>query len=263
LGDQGAPDARLARSFGRIAIEYDDVRPEYASEALSRAEEALGLTRDARVVDLAAGTGKLTRPLAERFGEVVAVEAYDEMRAVLEARTPGAASRAGTAEAIPLPDAWVDAVFVADAFHWFDAPAALREIERVLSPGGGLILLWNMWWSDGPDGTSDGLKPPLPAAARELLDAVYVGSGRSASARDIDELLEPLGRSSFGPLHEAAFTRELRLTPDEVVALYATVSSVASLVDRERQELRREFRALLSGEYRLPVTTRLYWTRLA
>jgi SAM-dependent methyltransferase len=255
-------DSRLARSFGRVAAEYDDARPEYAPEALSRAAAALELGPAARVVDLAAGTGKLTRPLVERFAEVVAVEPGDEMRAVLEARTPGAVSRAGTAEQIPLPDAWADAVFVADAFHWFDAPVALREISRVLRAGGGIALLWNDWWTDGADGTSDGLEPALPQAARDLLDAVYVQSGRAACARAAGEPLAAFPDSPFGPVHEESFRQELQLTADDVVALYATVSSVASLSETERRELMRRVRELLAGTYRLPLTTKLYWARL-
>lgn len=255
-------ELRLARSFGRVAFAYDDVRPEYAPEALSRAEETLRLGPEARVVDLAAGTGTLTRRLAERFAAVVAVEPNDEMRAVLEARTPHAVSRAGTAEQIPLPDAFADAVFVADAFHWFDAPVALREIARILHPGGGLALLWNVWWSEGAEGTSDGLDPPLPPAARDVLDAVYVQSGRAAFARAAGDPLAAFAESPFGPLLEESFARELRLSADEVVALYTTVSSVASLPDQERRELIRQVRALLSGTYRLPLTTRLFWTRL-
>jgi SAM-dependent methyltransferase len=259
---RSVPDLRLARSFGHVACAYDDARPEYAPEALNRAAAALGLRPDSRVVDLAAGTGKLTRRLVERFEEVVAVEPADEMRGVLEARTPGAVSRAGTAEQIPLPDAWADAVFVADAFHWFDTAVALREIARVLRSGGGLALLWNEWWSDGVDGTSDGLEPPLPQSARELLDAVYVRSGRAASARAVGDPLAAFSDSPFGPLHHEAFPRELRLTADEVVALYATVSSVASLPEPERAQLERQLRPTLSGPYRLPLTTSLYWTRL-
>ena len=126
--------SELAFSFGRIAAEYDDVRPEYAPEALDRAAEVLGLTADSRVVDLAAGSGKLTRPLAARFAEVVAVEPNEEMRAVLAGRSAGIKVLAGTAERMPLPDDFADAVFVGDAFHWFDGPAAVAELERVLRP---------------------------------------------------------------------------------------------------------------------------------
>lgn len=252
----------LARSFGNVAVAYDDARPQYAPEALSRAAAALGLDTSARVVELGAGTGTLTRSLVGRFAEVVSVEPDDEMRAVLEASAPEAASHRGTAERIPLPDTYADAVFVADAFHWFDAAAAVREIARILRPRGGLALLWNLWWTADAEGTSDGLDPPLPAAARRLFDGVYVRSGRAAAAHVRDDPRAAFAESPFGPLHEESFHRELRLTADEVVALFATVSSVASLADAERDELKRQIRALLSGRYRLPVETELVWTRL-
>jgi len=97
--------AELARSFGRIASDCDVVRPEYAPEAVDRAVEVLELGTDARVVDLAAGSGTLTRALSERFRDVVAVEPDDEMRAVLARRSADFEVCVGTAERIPLPDA--------------------------------------------------------------------------------------------------------------------------------------------------------------
>src|SRR6185437_15550636 len=158
--------SELARSFGRIASDYDVARPEYATEAVDRAAEVLELGTDAHIVDLAAGSGTLTRALSERFRNVVAVEPDEEMRAVLAQRPTNLEVRVGTAERIPLPDASVDAVFVGDAFHWFDGPVAVAEIDRVLRPGRGVALLWNLWWNDGDDGTSDSLEPPLPPLAR-------------------------------------------------------------------------------------------------
>ena len=134
---------RFAFSFGRVAEMYDASRPDYPPEAIERAVAALGLTPDADVVDLAAGTGKLTRALVARFSSVVAVEPDDRMRGVLEGTTPAAMTFAGTAERTQLPGASADAVFVADAFHWFAGEAALQEIARILRPGGGLALLWN------------------------------------------------------------------------------------------------------------------------
>ena len=96
-----------------------------------------------RVLDLAAGTGKMTRLLAPSGVDLVAVEPVAGMRAAFEEAVPGVEILDGTAEAIPLPDASVDAVVVAQAFHWFDADKALAEIDRVLRPGGGVALVWN------------------------------------------------------------------------------------------------------------------------
>jgi ubiquinone/menaquinone biosynthesis C-methylase UbiE len=255
--------AELARSFGRIASDYDAVRPEYAGEALARAEAVLGLDSESRVVDLAAGSGTLTRALAKRFGDVVAVEPDDALRAVLLRRSPQVEVLAGTAERIPLPDADADAVFVGDAFHWFDERAAVGEIARVLRPRGGVALLWNNWWRDEADGTTDSLDPPLPAAARALLDEVYVRSGRAAARAEKADPRAAFANARFGPLEEASFVRSVQLSGREVAALYTTVSSVASLPAAERHELKRTLVTLLGGAYRLEISTVLLWARLS
>ena len=122
-------------SFGSAAEAYAAGRPSYPAEAV----EWVLPTNAERVLDLAAGTGKLTERLLERGLDVVAVEPSDEMR---EHIPSAATSLAGTAEAIPLDDASVDCVVVGQAFHWFDGPAAMAEIARVLRPGGTVGLFW-------------------------------------------------------------------------------------------------------------------------
>src|SRR5206468_5357104 len=109
------------------------------------------------VLDLAAGTGKLTRVLVERFPHVIAVEPLAAMREVGARLVPGAEWLDGTAEALPLPDAAVDAAFVADAFHWFDAVTAAAELARVIRPGGTLVIVFAVF--DG------GFEPDLPEGA--------------------------------------------------------------------------------------------------
>ena len=244
---QASSEARLAQSFGAAASEYERVRPEWPREAVERAAELLGLGRNAEVVDLAAGTGKLTRLLAERFGRVVAVEPDERMRALA-----GDGALAGTAEAIPLPDASADAVFVGDAFHWFDAPLALAEIARVLRLRGGLVLLWNDWWETDP---------PIPEAASELLREPFERSGRVFQA-DVQAWRGAFDGSPFEPPREERLRGETTRSAEELATLFCSTSSIASLDAAEREALRGRLIDLLDGEYRLPVEVELVWTRL-
>ena len=122
---------------------YDAARPSYPAAAVARVVSDLELDRSSRIVDLGAGTGIFTRLIADHVGEVVAVEPSASMRASLAEASPGVTVLEGRDDAIPLEDGWADAVVVAQAFHWFDAPRALAEIARVLRPGGGLGLVWN------------------------------------------------------------------------------------------------------------------------
>lgn len=132
-------DTALARAFESVGVEYDTFRPGFPFAAV----EAAVPRNVTGVLDLGAGTGKLTEILAQRFAEVVAVDPSVAMLDVLRDKLPGVDARVGTAEAIPVTDATVQAVTVAQAFHWFDREAACAEIARVLQPGGTLGLLWN------------------------------------------------------------------------------------------------------------------------
>ncbi|MDQ6835592.1 MAG: class I SAM-dependent methyltransferase [Actinomycetota bacterium] len=134
-----------AVGFARAGADYEQGRPGYPPAAMARLAAELGLGPGRVVLDLAAGTGKLTRAVASTGAELVAVEPVADMRAQLQLSLPQASVLPGTAESIPLPAASVDAVVVGQAFHWFDAPAAAREIHRVLRPGGALAVTWNAW----------------------------------------------------------------------------------------------------------------------
>jgi ubiquinone/menaquinone biosynthesis C-methylase UbiE len=141
------------RSFGAVAADYERGRPGYPE----RVVEVAGLPRSSDVLDLAAGTGKLTRLLARHFDRVAAVEPDDALRALIrEAKV-----LAGSAEQIPLPNGSVDGVFCAEAFHWFDATRAVSEIARVLRPGGSLVICF-----DEPSGETE---PAWPEEAREVV----------------------------------------------------------------------------------------------
>lgn len=134
----------LAARFAGLAEAYERGRPGYPAPFAATLTAELGLAPGARVLDLAAGTGKLTGALAEAGLEVHAVEPQERLRAILAGRLPAGRVREGVAEAIPFEDGAFDAVTVADAFHWFAPEAALAEIGRVLRPGGGLAIVTSM-----------------------------------------------------------------------------------------------------------------------
>jgi SAM-dependent methyltransferase len=236
--------SELRLSFGNVAETYHRVRPPYSHALLDRAQQALELDGGARVLDLAAGTGRLTAELERRFADVVAVEPDARMRAV------HGTALAGSAEAIPLEDGSVDAVFVGEAFHWFDPASAISELARVLRPRGGLAIFWTHWWET---------EPPLPDDALALLSEPY---NRSLSERR-PPWDEAFAASLFEPLEVERAEDEMIVDPDALLTLYSTTSSLAQLPAAEREALFARVRPLLSGPYRLPLKHELTWTRLA
>jgi ubiquinone/menaquinone biosynthesis C-methylase UbiE len=216
-------DPRYARSFDSVAEQYERARPEYADEGVDWLVERLGLGPAARVLDLAAGTGKLTRQLVRRGLDVVAVEPGDEMRAVLERVVPEAEALAGTAEAIPLADASVDAITVGQAFHWFDPEAALADMARVARPGGGVALLWNRW------DEQDSLLSQIDALLHEI---------RPPVARRDDFALE----------HERRTFRQLRpMTIDALVEWAGSTSGWVNATPEKQRAIESEIRRLGEG----------------
>jgi SAM-dependent methyltransferase len=217
-----------AEGFSRSAGAYERGRPDYPEAAL--APFITRLAPGALVLDLAAGTGKLTRPLLAAGLRVIAVEPVAEMRAALP---PEARVLEGTAEAIPLADGSVDGLAVGQAFHWFDGDAALAEIHRVLRPGGVLALFWNRRDDD-----------PLNRAIDELLAPYRAGvpTHRSDAWRVAFERT-----TLFGPLEEHVFRAEQRLDADGLEARVGSISFVAALEAEERGRLLEQARAL-AGE---------------
>ncbi len=236
-GSQIHPAA--AEGFARAADAYERARPGYPEDAVQWLDARLGPV----VVDLAAGTGKLTRALAARGREVIAVEPVAEMRAAIG---PPAHVRAGTAEAIPVPDAGADAVTVAQAFHWFDGPRALAEIHRVLRPGGVLALIWNR----------RRMEDDIHRALEELM-APHRGEApahRSEAWRAAFETTE-----LFGRLEEQRFPNEQRVDADALADRVASVSFIATLGDAEREPLLAAVRAM--GPATLRYVTEVQVTR--
>ena len=207
------------------------------------------------VLDLAAGTGKLARVLVPRFREVVCVEPLHGMRAVGRRVVPAARWLTGTAEAIPLADASVDAAFVADAFHWFDARLAVAELARVLRPGGTLTLLFTAW-----DGAFEPAPPP------EAIDAIRTVSRRTGST-GLPRVESGAWRSGFvdAPFGELA-DDEVPFTHvagrDGVIAYYLSMSTIAARPQTERDELAATLRRLLpDAPHRLCLRARRHRTR--
>lgn len=229
----------LAVSFGRVAEAYDLGRPPYPSEALAWLASELGLGAAATVLDLAAGTGKLTAGMQPLVGRVIAVEPVAEMRRLLAAGQPQVEVLAGTAEAIPLEAGAVDAVVVAAAFHWFSADAALAEIHRVLRPGGGLGLLWNRPEWEG--------EPWYPAFA-EVLERARADQGGPPNRYAVGEWRAALERSAlFGPVRKREFRHVHRVTGAEFLARVASWSVVAVLPDDGRAAVLGEVGQMLAG----------------
>jgi SAM-dependent methyltransferase len=238
--------ARRASSFGSRAAEYAEHRPDYPREAIEWGLSGATGT-PSRVLDLGAGTGKLTLGLAALGLDVTAVEPDPEMRAELERLVPSATSLAGQAERIPLPDAGVDAVFAGQAFHWFDEPAAMTEIGRVLRPGGVLVPMWN--YED----------ESVPWVAE------FAKLGRTGVSRAwTDSDRKPATHPAFDPFESSAFHHTQRRTAESLAETIATHSHLIIADPAEAAASLAKIRQFLaanphtaSGEFDLPLIT---WT---
>jgi SAM-dependent methyltransferase len=249
-------DETAERGFGAAAAEYERARPGYPSAPVDEAVAALELRPGARVVDLAAGTGKLTRVLAGRGFELVAVEPVPAMAAQLAGAVPGVEVRDGTAEDMPFADGTLDAVFVAQAFHWFDAAAAAREIHRVLRPGGGLVVVWNVAaYGEGWLAELDALYHRLRGHARSRRDGIW---RRELEASEL-----------FTPLETATAPNDTRVTPEQAIERVSSISFVGALPEAERSAVLDEVRVLLAthpetrgrDEVLWRQTTEVHWCR--
>ncbi|SCF31154.1 Methyltransferase domain-containing protein [Micromonospora matsumotoense] len=215
-----------ARSFGTVAAEYDRFRPGYPAEALRWALADAG--DDAHVVDLGAGTGILTRDLRALGHRVTPVEPDPAMRAQLDGTVPGITALAGSAEAVPLPDAATDAVLVGQAYHWFDRERAHVEIARVLRPDGIFAPIWS-------------IRDETVGWVAELGRIAQMGE----SASDLTEKVTTFG-AAFGPVELGRFTHRTTVTGDEVVGLMRTRSHWLIAAPAQRQRVDAELRELFA-----------------
>jgi SAM-dependent methyltransferase len=228
--------AAHANSFGPVADIYHRGRPSYPAEAL----DWLLPPGTPRVVDLGAGTGKLTRQIHDRGLAVTAVDPSDGMLGQLRAVLPGVPALLGTAEAIPLPDDTADAILVAQAWHWVDPVHAVGEVARVLTPGGRLGLIWN-------------LRDEEIGWVRRLGEII------GSEDRDRQTTVGP----PFGPIETRHFAWSQTLGPERLIDLVASRSGVILLPGDERAALLGEVRRLIAThpdlvgrtEFTLPYIT--------
>ncbi|MEV5375956.1 class I SAM-dependent methyltransferase [Streptomyces nondiastaticus] len=248
-----------ASSFGAAAVAYAEHRPDYAQAAVHWALEA---APGPRVLDLGAGTGKLTATLVALGADVIAVEPDPAMLTELRRSLPGVRALSGSAEEIPLPDGSVDAVLAGNAMHWFDMAVAGPEIARILAPGGILAGLWNLMddqveWVAGLArvGGSAAIGPrDTPSSWRTETAGMHLPKS-GAAAR-------------FGSPEQAEFPHGQRRTADSLVATLATRAGMLVMPEQEQQAALERIRAFLAGtpetaggEFTLPMRTGVLRTR--
>jgi SAM-dependent methyltransferase len=248
-----------AEGFEQNTAAYEAARPSYPPEAIARIVGLGQIGPGRRVLDLAAGTGKLTRLLVPTGAEIVAVEPVATMREALRDLLPGLDVRDGTAEGLPLRDRSVDVITAAQAFHWFDPPIALAEMHRVLARHGHLFLVWNVrdrghdWVRQFGDLLVDDPDTERP------YDSYY----------DVDYPKVIAEAGGFTPVDLWTHAWEQPCDPDLLVARAESVSVVGSLPDADRRRVLDRIRRLaethpdLAGRDRFPFpyTTRVYHCR--
>ena len=242
----------MARAFDSTAEAYERARPDYPQKAVDALVAALGIGRGTTVVDLGAGTGKLTRLLVPTGARVVAVEPLAGMRAELARQVARVEVRDGTAHAMPLRDGSVDAVVAAQAFHWFADEDALAEIHRVLRSGGGLGLMWNV----------RDVSVPWVARLTEILDPYAADDVPRHRRDDWREVLEATDRFTF--LEERHFPHAQVVDAGSIRDRVGSISFVAALPDAERDAVLDRAAALVAAEpppVTIPYDTRVYWCR--
>jgi ubiquinone/menaquinone biosynthesis C-methylase UbiE len=255
VAERGVKDA-AALGFEQNAAAYERSRPSYPAAAISCIVGRARMGPGRRVVDVAAGTGKLTRLLVPSGAEVVAVEPVAAMRTELARAVPNIEIVDGTAEALPLPDQSVAAITVAQAFHWFDPQVALREMRRVLEPDGCLVLTWN---------TRDRAHDWVRQFGELLVDGDLERPYDMYYEVDYAQVVADAG--GYTPVETFEVAWEQPFDVELLVARAASVSVVGTLPDDEREAVLARVRNLaathpdLAGRetFGFPYTTRVFW----
>ncbi len=241
------------------AEDYERGRPGWPPEVL----DMPGLLPTATVLDLGAGTGKLTCLLTAAFRRVVAVEPQSAMLRLLHALCPEAEALAGTAEQTPLANASVDAVFIAEAFHIVGNELSVAEIARILRPRGILVLMWNLPagpWQPSIAAVDRLFHERLPKTQELGYDPLDLNPRRYASG----EWRHAFVASPFEKLEERRFPSPQTLDRDGLVAFLASMGWIADLADVDRLPLLGKVKSLLEvAVYRRSWESHVYWTRLS
>jgi SAM-dependent methyltransferase len=238
-----------AWTYGASSDAYERGRPSYPPDAVACVVEALAIGPSSAVVDLAAGTGKLTRLLVPTGARVVAVEPVDSMRATLVETVPGIDVVAGAAEALPFAAGSVDGLVVAQAFHWFEVAPALAEAARVVRPGGGMALLWNQ------------RDESVPWVA-ELYRLMRWRDRPVPSYEDVD-WAATVGRvGAFTPLEHELFPNDHEVDADALVDRVLSTSHIGVLPADEQAVLADRVRQLVADlpeRFVFPHRTEVFW----
>ena len=240
--------------YSRAVEHYRRGRPSYPDDAVAFLVQELGIHQDRDILELGAGTGKLTELIALSGARVTAIEPVAALRDALERDCPTVTVLDGTAEAIPLSDGSVDAVVAAQSFHWFDGDSALGEIHRVLREGGTLGLIWNV-----RDEASDWSERLTAIFDRLAGDNPRYRDGRWRGAFERTDL--------FGPLHHRVAYHLHHVTPEAFMDRVLSVSYVASASQEERDAVRGEVTEMLATDEELaghdeivmPYRTDVFW----
>jgi SAM-dependent methyltransferase len=251
----GMPD--LARSFNDVAEAYDLGRPRYDDHAIAAIAAAAG--GGPRLLDVGAGTGRLSAPLLEQGFDVVAVEPLDEMRAILTRAIGPDRALAGRAEALPLPDASVDGAVCSDAWHWFDGARAADELARVVRPGGGVVVCvtYPRWFGsdDAPDWWLD-------------LGVVHTALPKGDHPALVSGWREPdifEGQPAFEEMQTREESFVHHTDREGIVAHWASMSFVAALPEDQRTEFLGQLDRMLARRgveaVDIPYRVQLWITR--
>jgi len=242
--------------FARAADAYERGRAMFPADAVAAMLASTGAAPGVTLLELGAGTGKLTRSLTGSGARVIALEPVAEMRAKLAAGVPGAELLDAVAEAIPLADGSVDAVVAAQAYHWFDPEAATAEVARVLRPGGAVALVWNR-------------RDERVAWMRDLSRILDTRSGDAPRYRNGTWRRGFDGNPAFAPLELHTWPHRGAEGRDVVMARVASMSFVAALDDEPRATLLAQIEELVAThpdtrgreDVALPYVTELFTTR--